>query len=285
MRALIATFSVCAVLAGLAPDGAQAARLGGGRSFGAQRQVMPPVRKVDPQRATPAPTAPTPQPSATPGNRWLGPLAGLAAGLGLGWLFSQGGFGAGLSTILLALLLAFAAVALVRLLARRRSGLTSAPYAALGREAVNAPPPSQLGMLQGGAPLESEQQAPRMPVDFDVTGFVKQAKLNFIRLQVANDRGDLEALREVTTDEMFESLSADFAARGKQVQQTDVSDLSASVLEVATEDDMHWASVRFSGMLREDENAAPAPFDEVWHLRKPAAGQSGWLLAGIQQVS
>jgi predicted lipid-binding transport protein (Tim44 family) len=286
MRTLIATFAVCALLAGLAPDCAEAARMGGGRSFGAQRQITPPARKVARQQAAPAQTAPAAKPSAVPGgNRWLGPLAGLAAGIGLGWLFSQGGFGAGFSAIVLALLVGIAVVALARLLLRRRDGLPSSPYAALGRNAVSAPAPSQFAVLPGAAPLEPERQAARVPVDFDEAGFVKQAKLNFIRLQNANDSGDMETLREVTTEEMFAALSADFAARGKQAQQTDVANLSASVLEVATEDDMHWVSVHFSGMLREDANAEPAAFDEVWHLQKPVAGQSGWLLAGIQQVT
>ena len=44
------------------------------------------------------------------------------------------------------------------------------------------------------------------------------------------------------------------------------------------------ASVRFHGLLREDPSAAPSPFDEVWHLAKPADGSRGWVLAGIEQL-
>ena len=64
---------------------------------------------------------------------------------------------------------------------------------------------------------------------------------------------------------------------------TEVVTLAAEVLEVVTEGDRHWASVRFTGTLREGGGATPAPFDEVWNLSKPVDGKTGWLLAGIQQ--
>ena len=65
---------------------------------------------------------------------------------------------------------------------------------------------------------------------------------------------------------------------------TEVVDLDADVLEVATENDRHWASVRFTGKLREG-GGAPVAFDEVWNLSKPVDGKSGWMLAGIQQYA
>jgi len=65
---------------------------------------------------------------------------------------------------------------------------------------------------------------------------------------------------------------------------TDVVSLDADLLELATESNKHWASVRFSGMVRETRETAPVGFEEVWNLVKPADGSSGWLLAGIQQM-
>jgi predicted lipid-binding transport protein (Tim44 family) len=47
---------------------------------------------------------------------------------------------------------------------------------------------------------------------------------------------------------------------------------------------VHWASVRFSGTVREAAGGAPEAFTEVWNLVKPRDGSSGWLLAGIQQM-
>ena len=40
-------------------------------------------------------------------------------------------------------------------------------------------------------------------------------------------------------------------------------------------------SVRFTGLIREEFNAAAEPFDEIWHMVKPRDGSRGWTLAGI----
>jgi predicted lipid-binding transport protein (Tim44 family) len=61
--------------------------------------------------------------------------------------------------------------------------------------------------------------------------------------------------------------------------------LNATLLELVTEGGLHWASVRFSGSIREQAGTPAGPFEEIWNLQKPADGSSGWLLAGIQQSS
>lgn len=66
-------------------------------------------------------------------------------------------------------------------------------------------------------------------------------------------------------------------------QKTDVVSLNAEVLDVTEEAARYIVSVRFTGLLREDVNAAPEAIDETWHLTKPQSGNSGWLVAGIQQ--
>jgi len=58
--------------------------------------------------------------------------------------------------------------------------------------------------------------------------------------------------------------------------------LNAELLELNSEEGRHWASVRFSGMVRETPGSAPVDFEELWNLSKPIDGSSGWLLAGIQ---
>jgi len=262
--------------ASILADDVEAARLGGGRSIGAQRQVT-----ATPKQATP-PTqqqpATAPQPSG-PG-RWLAPLAGLAAGLGLGWLFAQGGFGAVASTLLMALLAGAIVFALTRLLSKQRASRPQ--YAGFGNETVAAPPPSQLPGDAGVQPNYRSQFVSNIPAGFDVEGFVKEARRNFLRLQEANDRGDLPRLRQITTEDMFNALKGDVAEHSG-VQQTDVVTLNAALLELVTEGELYWASVRFSGSIREEASAPAEPFEEIWHLRKPVNGSSGWLLAGIQQ--
>jgi predicted lipid-binding transport protein (Tim44 family) len=285
LTALLTSLFVAAF--SLIPEDADAARrLGGARNQGVQRQVTPPPKAAPAQQQQAGQTA-NAAPNAAPaaGNRWLGPLAGLAAGLGLGWLLSQGGFGALASALIMALLAGLVIFALLRIFARKQAPQAGRPlqYAGVGRESMNAP--VQPNTFGGGTAPVARAPSANVPAGFDVEGFVRQAKLNFMRLQSANDRGDLEALRDFTTDELYQELSADLAARGGQPQQTDISGLDAQLIEVTTEGEQHWASVSFQGMVREADGTAPEAFHEIWHLRKSVRGDSGWMLAGIQQAS
>jgi len=121
------------------------------------------------------------------------------------------------------------------------------------------------------------------PPGFDATAFSRDAKLNFIRLQAAFDAGNLDDLRAFTSPEIFAELSMQLAERGDSAQATDVMSLDAEVLEAIDEGNRHVVSVRFTGQVREAADAAPGVLDEVWHLTKPANGQGGWVIAGIQQ--
>jgi predicted lipid-binding transport protein (Tim44 family) len=281
------TATVFALLLGLGflvEDAEAQRRLGGGRNLGAQRQALPPQKPAAaPAQQSAQSAAPATAPQAA-GSRWLGPLAGLAAGLGLGWLIAQGGLGAAFAAMLMALAAAAVAFAVFRLFAQRRAHAPQAQYAGLGSETVAAPPPSQLPGSSGARPDYRGQFVPNIPSGFDVEAFLKQARRNFLMLQEANDRGDIELLRSVTTPEMFDALQGDVAARVGR-EQTDVVTLEASLVEVVTEGRLHWASVRFSGSIREHASAQAGPFEEIWHLQKPVDGSSGWLLAGIQQVN
>lgn len=280
------SISVAAFLAlGLMIQDAEAARLGGGRSVGAQRSSVAPnksVQQTPPSQAAPAAPAAAPKPA---GNRWLGPIAGLAAGLGLGWLIGQGGLGGMggmLSSLLMMALVGFAVFFVFRLLTRRKTE-GNLQYAGAGNQPVSPPPPS-LAPGIGAAPVFGAQPQANIPAGFDTEGFLRQAKLNFVKLQAVNDSGRVDELREFTTDEMFESIKRDLQQHGASGQQTDVVTLNAELLEALTEGNSHWASVRFSGMIRESANAQPESFQEIWNLAKPVSGTTGWVLAGIQQL-
>jgi predicted lipid-binding transport protein (Tim44 family) len=125
--------------------------------------------------------------------------------------------------------------------------------------------------------------ASRIPADFDTAGFERNAKVNFIRLQAANDAGDLDDIRQFTTPEMFAELKMELADRGAAVQKTDVVSIEAAVVEVVEDADRYLVSVRFTGVIRGSLNEPEESFDEVWHLTKPRQGNSGWVLSGIQQ--
>jgi predicted lipid-binding transport protein (Tim44 family) len=289
---------------------AEAARVGGGRSVGAQRSATsaPPASAPARQSQQVQQAAPSQQPAAAPGarpaptaqpapatglSRWMPMLGGLALGGLLGALIGGSGFGSMLLSWLAIAALAFGVIFVVRMFLARRnasqpmqyaaSGPQSGAYSSLGNETVAAPPPSQISGFDGQAAAAAPVSA-SVPSGFDTAGFVRAAKLNFMKLQLANDSGNIEELREFTTPELYAELRKDILERGGARQQTDVVSLNADLLEVVTEGSQHWASVRFSGMIRENPASAPESFEEIWNLAKPLDGSTGWLLAGIQQT-
>ena len=266
---------------------AEAARLGGSKSVGMQRQSLAP-RPVSPAQAAPAaPSAPVGAPAATPKRNWLGPLAGLAAGLGIAALLSKFGMGAGMANMLMIALLAMAAVFVFKWLLRRNASAAqpagSLQYAGGSCSAMTPPP--QATPSFGSSATAAAIPAQRIPADFDTTAFLRIAKLNFVRLQASNDAKNLDDIREFVSPELFAEIKMQMDERGNAPQQTDVVTLNADLLEVTTESNRHIASVHFSGTIREIVSAAAAPFDEIWNLSKPVDGNQGWVVAGIQQLS
>lgn len=291
-RSLITLFSLVLTLgATLSSHDAEAKRLGGGASSGMkrdssvmQRQATPPKPAAPAQNAAPTPA--TPQP-ASGMSRWLGPLAGVAAGIGIASLFSHfgmGGLGGGMSSIIMMLLVGGAVFFVIRMLMRRNAAQTEPmQYAGAGNAPLRLEPTQFETAAPVGGTAAAAANTANVPDGFDVEGFVRQAKLNFVRLQAANDAGNMDDIRAFTTPEMFAEIQLEYQERGKTLQQTDVVQLNAGLLDVSTEAARQIASVRFYGSIRETANAAPEAFDEVWHLTRPADASSGWVIAGIQQ--
>jgi predicted lipid-binding transport protein (Tim44 family) len=304
MKRIVLGAAVALLGAMLVATEVEARRVGGGRTLGAQRNLTnaPPAQApAKPAQQQTQQVAPRQQPAAQPGaapaagqpapasglSRWMPMLGGLALGGLLGSLFAGSGFGAALMGILTVALLALGVLAVVRMLAAKRGDAPRpVQFAGLGNETVAAPPPSQAAGLDAPAARAAPDAAvaARIPEGFDSAGFLRGAKLNFMKLQLANDTGNLDELREFTTPELYEDLAREVRERGGARQQTDIMALNADLLEVVTEGDRHWASVRFSGSVRETPGSAPEGFEEVWNLAKPVDGSSGWLLAGIQQM-
>jgi predicted lipid-binding transport protein (Tim44 family) len=271
-------------------DAEAAKRLGGGGSSGMQRQATPPAKNT--QQAAPAqPAAPAAAPAAQPKRSWLGPIAGLAAGLGLAALASHLGFGEGLANFMMIALLAVAVIAVIGFFLRKKAA-AQAPgmqYAAAGAGADGNAPRPDFTPAGGStaapmAAVPSSASTSNIPADFDAEAFARNAKLNFIRLQTANDAGNLDDIREFTTPEMFAEIKLAIDERKGAKQETDVVELNAQVFDVAQEENRHIVSVHFSGLIREDRNATAESFSEIWHLTKPIDGSRGWTVAGIQQV-
>lgn len=281
---------------------AEAKRLGGGKSYGMQRQA-PMKREATPnQSPNQAQNAPgqAAGAAAAPGKRsWMGPLAGLAAGLGLAALASHFGFGEELANFMMMALLAMAAIALVGWFMRRKK-MQAQPlqYAGAGnaparfepvqpemRPQVNhATQPLPGSVASMNAAPAAAATASALPAGFDEAGFVRQAKVNFLRLQAANDAGNLDDIREFTSPEMYAEIKMDIDERRGATQRTEVEQLNAEVLEAVEEDQRQIVTVRFHGMLKEEGEQAVA-FDESWHLTRPSDASRGWTVAGIQQNS
>jgi predicted lipid-binding transport protein (Tim44 family) len=190
-------------------------------------------------------------------------------------------------------LLVFAAIFVIRWLFRKKMPENAMQYAGAGAQRVEplhfeAANPGAGGTTPakvGAGETAIAAAAGSIPAGFDVEGFLRQAKLNFLRLQAANDRGDMDDVKGFTSPELFAEVQMQYEERGRAAQQTDVVQLDADLLEVVSEGNLHIASVRFHGQLSEENGAAPAPFNEVWHLTKPVDGSRGWMIAGIQQVA
>ena len=289
----------------LSLDAEAAKRMGGGKSMGTQRNVGPDKAPGTTAAQTPAAAAAAAPAAAAASKRsWMGPLAGLAAGLGLAALASHLGFGDELASMVMFGLLAFGIMVAVGFFMRKRAaarqggaanqdGLayaganpqvdTTAQHTQAYKVAMPAGG-SMIGSALGGSPA-TPATAGTLPADFDAAGFERNAKVNFIRLQAANDAGNVDDIRQFTTPEMFAELKIALAERGTATQKTDVVSIEAKVIDVEEDADRYVVSVRFDGVLRDDSGSADESFSEVWHLTKSRQANSGWLLSGIQQVA
>ena len=318
MKSLAALAATVVIGLTLGVGDAEAKRLGSGKSTGMQREAVSPQKA--PPAAAPAQTAPAQQAAAPaaaggaaaaaqPKRSWMGPLAGLAAGLGLAALASHFGFGEALANFMLIALAGVVVLMVVGYFMRKKAMAKQAQqpglaYAGAGASYDRAEPtlaqaepaaaplrresngvPEIGSAIGGGGPVAAQDLVKRaIPADFDVAGFVRNAKVNFVRLQAANDAGNLDDLREFTSPEMFAEIRMDFDDRKGAAQQTEIIVLEADVIAVVEEAARYVVSVRFVGSLREEKGADPVTLDEVWHLIKPLDGSRGWVVAGIQQV-
>ncbi|VVD82869.1 membrane protein [Pandoraea iniqua] len=320
---------VAGVLAvGMTIADADAKRVGGGRSVGKQSNTVT-QRQATPQQPAQSPNAAPNQAApaaagagaagaaaaAKPANRWLGPIAGLAAGLGIAALLSHfgmgGAFASMMANVIIIALIAFAVLWVIRRFRGNKSQSQTPAYAganagndASSNNALRQSWDSQQPAQQPAASNPSTQPALSavpaaagvagaaaaaagpfgVPAGFDVEGFLRSAKVYFNRLQAAWDKGDQADINEFTTPQMFAEIKMDLEERGKSTNRTDVVQLDAELLGIEQTTSEYMASVRFSGLIRETEGAAAEPFNEVWNLTKPVTGNAGWVLAGIQQL-
>ena len=300
------SIAIIAAAVALGSASVEAKKFGGGKSVGAQRSSVSDAKSGAPSAAPTsapangsmaAPAAGAAAAAAKPSmmSRMAGPLMGIAAGLGLGYLFSQMGGGAGsmVMMLLLAGLVIGGLFFVARMFLRKQNPSMATPGGSATPGPFGAPQRSEPTAFSGtGAMGGAAVAAPVMaaglaggfgiPADFDKVGFEANAKKQFMTLQAANDKGDLDEVRNFATDEFYNEIAKDVISGNKEATQVD--DLKAELLGVETERGQHWASVQFTGKMREDGMVMGSAFSEVWNLMKPVDGSKGWLLAGIQQA-
>ena len=241
------------------------------------------------QRSAPAKqdAAPTPQRQqrrrahhAPKKNSWMGPIAGLAAGLGLAALFSHLGMGEGMANFMMIALLAMAAFMLFRWFMRRNAPAPAMQYAGMPR-AMN---PARLPRsTQTPAAMGSGHAVQHLP-----------ARLRRRPPSRAKPSSTSSACRPRSTPAIWTICAP--SPRPKSSPRSACSSPSAGRHPNHRRDD---ARRRGAGSLRRRQSPcrqralhrpgargrrrAPVALDEVWHLTKPASGQGGWVIAGIQQ--
>lgn len=285
------------------PPDVEAKRFGGGSSLGKQsssysRGARPARPARQPSASAQRPVTGAQQPPRQSGaSRWLGPLAGLAAGGLLASLFMGDAFeGVQLFDFLLIALLILGGVMLFRTLRRGASKPMTPAYGHAGsgqgyaRQAAGGRSPMPGGSGSGAMPVGFADRVSRAegkdetPSWLDGPGFIEAARTHFIRLQAAWDDADFADIREYTTPELFAELRRE-RQKTEGAQLTEVVRLSAELLGTEREGDLLVASVLYSGLIREEEKGVAEEFRQIWHVQHAWDTPDGnWLIAGIQQI-
>lgn len=296
---------------------AEAKRFGGGKSFGYNKQVAPKSynKQSTAPKAAPASTAPKAGAAGRPASgasKWLGPLAGLAAGgLLAAMIFGDGFEGLQIFDILLFALIAFV---LFKLFTRRvRSNSQQAYQSAYAEQEYRQP---EVKRSQANAFRQTQEQAPvntannggsifgadledgvgqgvsdhaqflnEIPAWFDEAGFVEGAKSHFMALQKAWDNVDLSEIESYCTPELYAALEQELRGVPAGENKTVVDTLDAEIATMAVDGDYFVVSMRFTGFIQEDVAQGAHAFSEIWHIRRLANDEGNWQVAGIQQVN
>ena len=279
------------------PDTADAARLGGGRSFGSRPSMSQPaqapsaMQRQSTQQRQQAAQAQQPQRKGFLGGMG-GLLGGLLAGSLIGSLLFGGGFsGGGIMDILLLGILLFVGL---KLFARARSKAQPAPAGAGNAPMGGMEPPLQRNdtAASGWDTLSGQNNAYNsqpevvipMPADFDAEEFLRGAKMAYNRLQAAWDSRDLNDIAQFASPAVMDAVRQQLAEE-TEPSKTEILLVNAQLLSVVNEDKEQRAQVYFDVLMRErPDQPTPSNMREIWHFVRELDGGT-WKLDGIQQVA
>lgn len=272
---------------------AEAARMGGGGSFGSR----PSYQRSAPA-PSPSPTSPLSQPglsqqnpvgtSSPMGGRWGGMLGGLVMGGLIGSLLFGGGHGFGGPGLMDIILLGGGLYLLMRYLRSRKTAAQSASPTGFTnpfQERSTQQGWGTSGDTPGESPVPNAPATPPIPPGFDQGEFMKGAQAIYTRMQSSWDKRDLEDIRKFTSPEVYAEINRQ-AQGDPQPGRTEILLVNARLLEVRSVDNQEIASVLYDVMMREgDADKLAKQVREIWHFsRDEKAAGSFWRLEGIQQV-
>jgi predicted lipid-binding transport protein (Tim44 family) len=270
MRNILSILMISFLAFGLVANEASAKRFGGGRSFG--------VFRSNKSFSTPAAKTSSAMGQRSGASRWGGVLGGLLIGGLLASLFMHNGLAGGLLSWLLVGAVILFAINFFR--RRMQPGYQSMSSQASGQNNIFGQNPIDSFKRQFNETNSSSTSGNSNPVGFNADEFLREAKGKFIRLQAAYDQKNLADISEFTTPEVFAEIQLQFQDRGNDANQTEVVTLEADLLDVVEETNAMMASVKFTGLVKEEGN--PTSLDEIWHFRK-YQNSSSWIVSGVQQ--
>ncbi|MDH0100747.1 Tim44 domain-containing protein [Stutzerimonas stutzeri] len=278
MQRVLSIFMALCISLTFALD-AHAKRFGGGKSFGSAPSHQ---TRQAPQQTQAAPSQAGKQAAAAPSgaSRWLGPLAGLAAGGLLASMFMGDGFeGIQFMDILIFGLIAFL---LFRFLAarRRQQQPAMAGHAPMQREMPQQPATSIFG---GSAAPVAAAPVINAPAWFNEQNFVAAAREHFLSLQQHWDANEMDKIAEFVTPQLLGFLKQERAEIGDAYQSTYIDDLQIQLDGVDDNAEKTTATLTFSGVAKTSRFDQGEPFSESWRMEREQGENQPWLVAGIRQ--
>jgi predicted lipid-binding transport protein (Tim44 family) len=262
---------------------ANAKRFGGAKSSGSA--PIHQTRQATPTTPAAAPTAPGRAPAAASGaSRWLGPLAGLAAGGLLASMFMGDGFdGFQIMDFLIVALIAFLVFRFIAARRRKQQPQMAMPgHAPMQREAYNQPAqPSGFG--GSAAPAGAAAPVINAPAWFNEKSFLAAAQSHFQTLQQHWDANEMDKIAEFVTPQMLEFLKRERAELGDGFQATYIDNLEVQLDGVDDRSDRTDATLTFRGVSKNSRFDQGEVFSESWHMVRAPGENQPWLVAGIRQ--
>ena len=259
---------------------ASAARFGGGKSIGSAPTHQ--ARQTAPSAPAAAPNAAgRPTPAAGGASRWLGPLAGLAAGGLLASMFMGGGFqGMQFFDILIMAIIAFVIFRFIAARRRKQQPEMAGAGAPYQREA--APQPAQNSMF-GASAASSAAPVINAPAWFNEQRFLEAARNHFQSLQQHWDANEMDKIAEFVTPQMLQFLRKERADLGDGFQSTYIDNLTVQLDGLDDRADKTIATLSFAGVSKTSRFDQGEVFSESWNMERAQGDNQPWLVAGIRQ--